>query len=219
MLPRAIAGIGDSRGATGSDNPNGSTEIREESEEAQEHVTKKHGYRPNQAEVDARNVAHLPFRNWCPACVAGKADNDPHYQQQETDWENMEIDEIGMDYAYMEPRPGTKANNEEETDEGPEGSDRKSLPILVCSSRKTKWIRSTVAPQKGVCPSAAQTLAKDIGDMGYKRVTVKNVQEESIRTLREAVGRLKNIENMKKESPVGESASIAHIVSLVKLGH
>jgi len=118
--------------------------------------------------------------------------------------ENIESDEIGMDYAHMEPRPGEKANNEEEADEGAEGANRKSLLILICSSRKTKWMSCTVVPQKAVCPSAVQTLAKNIGDMmGYKRVMVKSDHQESIKALRKAVGKLKNIQIMKKESQGG----------------
>lgn len=130
----------------------------------------------------------------------------------------MEIDEINTDYAFKEPMPGTKVNNEEERDDGVEGASGKSLPILVCSSRKTKWISCTVVAQKGVCPFAVQMLAKEIGDMmGYRRTLMKNDQEEAIMKLREAVGQLKNIEIIKKESPVGGSASNGYIESIVKV--
>ena len=33
---------------------------------------------PTQAQIDAHNMTHLPFRAWCPACVAGTAKDRPH---------------------------------------------------------------------------------------------------------------------------------------------
>ena len=41
--------------------------------------TKKNPMLPSQSEVDDHYAAnHVPFRNWCEACVKGKAVNDPH---------------------------------------------------------------------------------------------------------------------------------------------
>ena len=69
-------------------------------EEAQESKGKTHGYRPCQAEVDDHNRKHLPFRSWCPFCVAGKADNDPHYTTP--DVLDPGKHHVSIDYTFME---------------------------------------------------------------------------------------------------------------------
>ena len=33
---------------------------------------------PSAAEVELHNATHLPYRNWCPCCVAGRRNNTPH---------------------------------------------------------------------------------------------------------------------------------------------
>ena len=49
-------------------------------EEAQVGKPKTAGYKPSPAEVEEHNLTHLPFRNWCEACVRGKAKDEPHRQ-------------------------------------------------------------------------------------------------------------------------------------------
>ena len=36
---------------------------------------------PTKQQVEEHNLTHLPFRNWCPACVGGRAKNQPHRKQ------------------------------------------------------------------------------------------------------------------------------------------
>mgnify|MGYP000252623687 CR=1 FL=1 len=49
-----------------------------ESEEAIDPMVMCVPCRPTQAEVDKHNITHFPFRNWCPACVRGRAQSAPH---------------------------------------------------------------------------------------------------------------------------------------------
>ena len=37
-------------------------------------------YQPTQSEVDRHNLTHLPYRGWCPHCVAARRANNPHFQ-------------------------------------------------------------------------------------------------------------------------------------------
>ena len=41
--------------------------------------------KPTQAEIDRHNVNHLPFRSWCPQCVAGRARDRPHKHDSHED--------------------------------------------------------------------------------------------------------------------------------------
>ena len=37
---------------------------------------------PSQREVDEHCLTHLPYRNWCPRCVAGKGKAAPHFKRK-----------------------------------------------------------------------------------------------------------------------------------------
>ena len=37
-----------------------------------------HPLRPSQQEVDAHELTHLPFRNWCRHCMKGRNTEMPH---------------------------------------------------------------------------------------------------------------------------------------------
>ena len=52
-------------------------------EEAQEALRRTPARLPSEEEVRAHNVSHLPFRDWCPDCVAGRAKDWPHRSWKE----------------------------------------------------------------------------------------------------------------------------------------
>ena len=49
-----------------------------ESDEAIKVKVQKDVSEPTQAEIEEHNVAHVPFRSWCPHCVKGKANGAQH---------------------------------------------------------------------------------------------------------------------------------------------
>ena len=49
---------------------------------------------PTRAEVDRRNLTHLPFRNWRPHCVRGRGKEAPHRAVKEG---KGELPEISLD--------------------------------------------------------------------------------------------------------------------------
>lgn len=53
---------------------------------------------PTQTEIDEHNMTHLPFRPWCPSCIAGQA-RDKHHKKS-TD-QDKAIDEIVFDYGFF----------------------------------------------------------------------------------------------------------------------
>ena len=53
--------------------------------------------RPCQKEVDAHNLTHLPFRNWCPHCMRGRGKEMPH--QRQAAHKEM-LHEFSMDYCF-----------------------------------------------------------------------------------------------------------------------
>ena len=53
---------------------------------------------PTRQEVEAHEATHLPYRSWCPICVAGRRDNAPH--KSLTD-EERSVPEVVMDYCFI----------------------------------------------------------------------------------------------------------------------
>ena len=66
-------------------------------EEAQEALRRTPAKLPSEEEVKTHNVSHLPFRDWCLDCVAGRATDWPHKTWKEL--EKLEHPEIHMDYC------------------------------------------------------------------------------------------------------------------------
>ena len=54
-------------------------------EEAQEALRRTPAKMPTEEEVKTHNVSHLPFRDWCPDCVAGRAKDWPHKTWKEVE--------------------------------------------------------------------------------------------------------------------------------------
>lgn len=52
-------------------------------EEAEEAVRKAEVRTPTKEEVRKHNDSHLPFRNLCPQCVAGRGNDDRHPEREE----------------------------------------------------------------------------------------------------------------------------------------
>ena len=73
---------------------------------------------PCEEEVRIHNLTHIPFRDWCPYCVQGRAASAAHKKRKE---EDKGLPVISMDYMGMvEKEPGVDEN-----------------PILVLTDRKS----------------------------------------------------------------------------------
>ena len=53
---------------------------------------------------------HVPFRNWCKYCVAGRGRNDPHMQGKAKEHDS-EVQLVAMDYCYMIDDPVDERRN------------------------------------------------------------------------------------------------------------
>jgi hypothetical protein len=124
---------------------------------------------PTHAEVEAHEPTHLPYRSWCPVCVAGRRDNPQHRRRED---EDREVPEVIMDYAFI------RRQNEKET-----------LTILIVKDRDTRALRGAVMRHKGVCLDEAADRATDIIEgFGHKGKIILNVDNENaLKALREEV--------------------------------
>ena len=46
---------------------------------------------PSKEEVRKHNLTHWPYRSWCPFCVMGRRNADPHFQAKGTDSRNLPL--------------------------------------------------------------------------------------------------------------------------------
>ena len=114
---------------------------------------------PSQAEVDDHYAAnHVPFRNWCRACVKGKSVNDPHSSIKRK--EDQAVSTVSIDYGYM-------------ASESAGGNEEMYMPILVSIDRNTGNINANVVPRKGVNPYVVKRCGQNLQLLGYRKLCVK----------------------------------------------
>ena len=77
--------------------------------------------KPTAEEVEQHMATHIPFRDWCPHCVAGKSKIDPHIKGNKAE---RTIPKISLDYMYM-----TTGKQDEQM----------GMPILVGREEKSGW--------------------------------------------------------------------------------
>ena len=52
---------------------------------------------PTQKQLEDHRVDHLPYRSWCPECVAGRATGEQHQERTEA----KRITTFSMDYLFL----------------------------------------------------------------------------------------------------------------------
>ena len=146
---------------------------------------------PTQAEVDSHYVTHLPFRPWCPACVAGQAKDKPHHKRKDAE---KDIDEIVFDYGFL----------------GTEGL-KETLPVQVMKDIRRGLINAHVVPRKGLSDDhGVDELMLDIEKLGLKQIILKSDGEPALTHIQEEVRRRRECETILENSPVGDSRSNGH---------
>ena len=90
---------------------------------------------PTQEEVDAHNATHVPFRSWCPFCVAGKAKANPHFKK---DSERAKIENtVSLDYAFIGDAAQAESDADDESDDHRDNNG--NLKVLVPRDTSYTW--------------------------------------------------------------------------------
>eukprot|EP00971_Amphidinium_carterae_P033582 661358-Amphidinium_carterae.1 len=93
---------------------------------------------PSLAEREQHEAAgHVPYRDWCPACIAGRGRADNHRKR-----EPGEVAQVAVDYCYLSGR--ADATEAEAELEG-------CSPILVLRDKWTSLVFAEVLQSKIVC--------------------------------------------------------------------
>ena len=146
---------------------------------------------PTQAQIDAHNVNHLPFRAWCPACVTGTAKDRPHHRD---DGESKEVATMVFDYGFL----------------GSEGT-TETLPFQVMKHIQTGMLCANAVPRKGLMNMyGADELIEDIEKLGYSEIILKSDGEPALINIQNEVQRRREGKTILENSPVGDSRSNGH---------
>ena len=93
-------------------------ESEQECEEAARARVIKAEDAPSKREIEERMATHMPFRSWCPFCVAGEAVNSGHRRNPEGPGL---VPIVSIDYAFMGKgqvnNEGAAAGSEDDADE------------------------------------------------------------------------------------------------------
>ena len=136
---------------------------------------------PTKKEVEDHNLTHMPYRNWCPYCVAGKGKSAPHFKHVRADG----LPELHLDYCFMSTEGKPLAT------------------ILVAKEKSTKMVMATMVPMKGGSiefpARRVLTFLREIG-LESSDIVLKSDQENAITDL------LNNIANRRSASSKLEGA-------------
>ena len=155
---------------------------------------------PSRQERMEHDIAHIPFRAWCKACVAGKCKSDKHTTSQDRSEDSIPV--IGIDYAFLDKTMES-------------GKMREEMTVMVVKDRMSGCIFSIPVPQKGMDPHeyATRQLLKKLNWLGYIEVIIKSDNEAALIKVIESVKihRGAGTRTGTEKSPVGDSKANGEI--------
>ena len=169
--------------------PEGGIEVEEGSAEERKVVGRKPPQGPSEAVKEAHRKTHLPFRPWCPVCVAGRGRNWPHPRVEEDREEKYPS--VHFDYCFLRDDQG-----------GPK------LPVLVGRDKECGALLAHAVPEKGAgLEWTGKQVVKDLLKLGIRgKVILRADQEPALAALVEGVAKERGEESTVVEwSPKGES--------------
>ena len=141
---------------------------------------------PTNQEIADHLPLHLPYRSWCPDCVAGRGVSSPHV----TSTEDPLGVTISIDYCFMRQQD--------------EGSD--TYPVLIVFHNVLKAVWALPVQNKGAVPYAIKWLVGVLDTAGYRgeHLSLKSDQEPAIVGVKKAVAASMMGETFLIDSPVHE---------------
>ena len=171
--------------------------IGEGSEEIRGYKALRQPQGPTREEWLRHMVSHMPYRAWCPHCVAGRGKASAHFSKLH---EPQRI--ISCDYCFMgkggeeevkrsPERRLAPARVEEEAPVVVAGDDeeRGCVAVLVHKNHLDRWVDSDVVPSKGADPWATKCGTDALEDSGLTNFVYKSDGENAIKTMKREVAR------------------------------
>ena len=156
---------------------------------------------PSQSEIEQHNLTHLPYRSWCPFCVAGRRKNNPHLANQ---GKERTVPLFVSDYCFLR-----------------DDDDTETLSVLVGRMCPSQAVVAIPCEHKGSDPYAVHRLRAFLKSEGTSEFVFKSDQERSLRklledTMTEAKKNGEIFSAVPEASAVGESQSNGRAESAVQ---
>ena len=173
-------------------------------EETAKPFTRKVCHLPSALEQKLHRLTHIPFRPWCPECVAGRKANYGH-KKAEAGRDDKSLPEVHLDYCFMRNEPKGE-----------------STPVLVVKERDSRALAAHVIPYKGGdLEWAVMQTVRDIMKWGISGdVIIRSDQEPALKDFVNEIIKMRGKKGLGKTfaeySPVRESQSNGFIEAGVK---
>ena len=86
---------------------------------------------PTSEEMRAHRATHIPFRSWCPECVAGQGKDQSHRPRLQEE-EEKRVKEVHFDYMFLRNQAGED-----------------KATVIVGRCRSSKMLVAHIVPAKG----------------------------------------------------------------------
>ena len=164
---------------------------QEEITEGREVASRSSPKAPTEEERRTHCITHIPFRSWCPHCVAARGRNFPHLRKTED--KKDEHVSVHLDYCFLRDEAGGE-----------------SVPVLVSRYSDSKSLAAHVVPHKGASTEwAVGQVCRDLRKFGVVGTCVmRSDQEPALVALVKEVAKVRESSGMKtiiEHSPVAES--------------
>ena len=179
------------------------TEEKEENTEMRRAHFNAEVYKPSKEEREQHERTHCPFRPWCKHCVRGRGMNAQHKHKEPKTEEDkeFEVPRVSMDYFFM-------SKHDEEAKENP-------IIGMVDEQTGEKYARAAGRKGAGVAGEMdwlIQDIVAELKAWGHSggangHIILKCDNENSIKALRDAVGKLLGGRVIPENPPKGESQS------------
>ena len=126
---------------------------------------------PTKQELEEHLPTHLPYRSWCPDCLAGRGISRRHAAVG-GDREKLGVT-ISIDYCFMSP----------------EEAEQDTTPILIMYDDNLEAIWAILVQAKGAVPFVVSWCVETLDVAGYSNteITIKSDQEPAILSLKAAI--------------------------------
>ena len=155
--------------------------------------------RPSAEDVERHDATHVPYRNWCPTCVAARGKEAPHKRQVGAglDRRKARLPKVSLDYQELKSKPKIQAESQAAAEDA-----NSMLRIIVGKDEATGMTMAHRVVAKGPADEwVTKRLVKDIEELGRGDVVPKTDGEPAMIALQKAIAELRRNLITKPENP------------------
>ena len=183
-------------------NKSGPTKDMSSNPEGQAPTFLRSPIRPSAEDVEKHDATHVPYRNWCPICVAARGKEDPHKRQvgARQGRRKAGLPKFSLDYQKLKSK--LKKKDEKTEENKVEADDGESLKIIVGKDEPTGMLTSHRVEVKGPGDEwIIRRLVKDVEELGRGDIIIKTDGEPSMLAVQKAVAVMRKDLVTRPENP------------------